>query len=447
MIQSKDALVVGLERLEKEDFYEERNRPVFWALRELYERGIAVDRAILADHLSKTPSPSGKSSMLDVVGGRLRLIEIIEDYVTDKRVEYHAFIVKEKSTRRKLIEIGREITASAQNEFKKIEETIVESENKLLSCAGVGGGGAKAGQIDFLARFDQQHGQTILTGLEDLDRHTGGLNRGEPCIVAARPSVGKTALGLQICRYCAGAAHKIIYYTYETTKKVLEDRLVVSALAIDRYRWKTRRLLPDELKKFAEATSPPDEQNPGWGALLKIQQNLLIEESRPDYRKFALSLKLHYARFPFDLVIVDYVQNMALKETNQDVADAFKALGDAAARHNVPVIALSQLHRLETTPGNRYDPKPRLTDLRQSGTLEQGGRVVLLLWNKTASLRSSMPTDLTPTERTTMEEWKNKCRFILAKNSEGDVAEWEMGWDGKTGRFHSLDTIHKEVPF
>jgi replicative DNA helicase len=142
---------------------------------------------------------------------------------------------------------------------------------------------------------------------------------------------------------------------------------------------------------------------------------------------------------------VDYIQKLAGVETNEAVAAASMAVSNAAAAHNVPIIALSQLHRFVKDRSDRYDPRPTMADLRGSGALEQDARVICLLWNKCAPLRQAL--DVTPAEAVQKAEWSNKIRLILAKNSEGDVGEWDLGFEPGFGRFYSLDTNHKEVPF
>lgn len=431
---SPAAVVAALEKLTPNDFYSPANSAIFKSITELFADNKPVDITSVADKLAATPYHD-RASALDLCGGRLYLVSLVESVHTDKNASYHSAIIKEKSVRRNLIETGWELVGNAFNEFKKNEEIIVEGENRLLACAGIQGNGTAPGRVSFFDHYDSVAHQAIPTGFQEFDRIAGGLNKGDPIIVAARPGLGKTSLLLQMLRNMAKGGYKVLYFTYETTVRVLVERIIVGELGIDRYQLRHKRLVSQDSTRFINACAD-------GGVLHRIENHILIDESRPTAKEFPLRLRLYKSKFPFDVVLLDYIQLLAGSEENKDVAAASKVVSFAAKDHNVPIVVASQFHRQKD---ERYDPRPKLSDLRGSGALEQDARMVVLLWNPCAPLRQAI--DLTEGEQNKVEEWRDKVRFILGKNNEGDIGEWDLGWEGKYSRFYSIQPERSEPLF
>ena len=389
------------EILTHEAFYGERHRRIFRAIEELSEGGSALDLVTLRDALER-------SGELEPIGGVAYLTALVEGSARSGNVEHYARIVKEKAILRELIRSAHQILASALRATDPADEVLDEAEKAIFRVAEdrlrLGFLSLKTvGERSIKLIEDLTHRREAITGIAtgflQLDEWTAGLQPSDLVILAARPSMGKTALALNIAAHAAlRTGRKIGIFSLEMSHQQLFSRLLCSEARVDAHRLRTGRIGKDEwqriIKSFSELSDAPVfiDDTPGVG----------IMEMRAKARRLSLEHGL-------DLLVVDYLQLMRGRgrydSRQQEIADISRSLKEMAKELHVPILALSQLSRAPEQRGTG-DRRPQLSDLRESGAIEQDADVVLFLFREEVYKRDD-------------PELKGKGELIIGKQRNG----------------------------
>jgi replicative DNA helicase len=377
MLLSPDAILRATEYVDDTMFYREGHRRLFRAILALSERGEVIDPLTLTEELQR-------QGELDAVGGRDYLAYLADVVPTAANIEYHAKIVREKALRRRLIEVSTSIVTDAYDSSRTAPELIDEAEHKIFEVSQARGSEGftriKELMYEAMERIEQLHaaGDTITgvaSGFKDLDEMTAGFQPSDLIIVAARPSMGKTAFVLNIAQNAA-LDHKtpVAFFSLEMSKQSLLQRMLTSEARIDAQRLRKGKLRDDEFVQLGRAAGLLS-QAPIW-----IDDTPAI--SLLEMRSKARRLK---AESDIGLIIVDYLQLMQgppdSENRQQEISNISRSLKALARELRVPVIALSQLSRApEQRSGD--NKRPQLSDLRESGAIEQDADVVMFLYRQ-----------------------------------------------------------------
>ncbi|MDQ6985879.1 MAG: replicative DNA helicase [Candidatus Dojkabacteria bacterium] len=354
-----------------DDFYDPKHQLIFEHIMMLYGSSKAVDSLTLTGELKK-------SKKLSQSGGAVYLSEIISEVPTAANVVEYADIVKETSMRRRLITFGAELTEKAREEDKKIDDIIDELEGNILK---VSRNSTKTDYYDAPTLLELQMKKAdeyaknpnamrgIATGLKDLNYYLGGLHKSDLIILAARPSVGKSALAIHLARYAAvNEAKSILFFSLEMPAVQIIERMLAQEMKVNLWNLRMGKLSDDDYRKYSEASGKLSESR----VYVDETAGISLMQLRSKARKVAMEKGL-------DLVVVDYLQLMQTRDIenrSQAVGEISRSLKIMARELEIPVIALSQLNRAVE---NRSDRVPQLSDLRESGSIEQDADIVLFL--------------------------------------------------------------------
>ncbi|HPU68468.1 MAG TPA: replicative DNA helicase [Acetomicrobium flavidum] len=372
----KDAAIYVIETLRKDDFYDAIHQLAYDIISEMVQKDKAVDPLTFIEEAKKR-------GLFDKLGGQSFVASLIDAVPTTANVEYHARIVRDKSVHRKMIQVGTYITKLGYAEEAEIEEVLDEAERAVFDVATRGNlvvfkALGEVLKSSFKELEDRFFGGSVVTGLPtgyiDLDRITGGLQGGSLIILAARPSMGKTALALNIAQYVAIKQETpVLIFSLEMSAEQLSHRLLASEAKVNIHDMRTGALPRGTWDILANAAGMLSE------APIYIDDSSFL--STLDLRARARRFKAQHPKL--GLIIVDYLQLMNLsrrvENKQQEVAEISRALKGVARELNVPVIALSQLSRAVE---QRQDKKPQLADLRDSGAIEQDADLVVFLYRK-----------------------------------------------------------------
>lgn len=374
MLLDKEAIEVALDILTSEDFYSERHRTIFNTLIELYNRSIPVDLVTLTEHLKG-------SGELEKAGGVVYLNTLLDEVPTSANIEYYAKIVEQKSLLRKLIRASSSIISLSFAPDRDAYEIVDQAEKLIFDVTerqGVRGyfpvGEVIKDSITAIEKlFHRGDNYTGLpTGYKEMDDLTSGFQNSEFIVIAARPSVGKTAFALNIAQNVAINQHKkVALFSLEMSKEALVQRMLCSEARIDSQR------LRKGLLRTAE-----------WGPLTtaagKLAESEIFIDETPGITDMQLRAKARriQSRHGLDMVIVDYLQLMTTirksDSRTQEISEISRSLKALARELSIPVVALSQLSRAVEMRGR--DKRPILSDLRESGAIEQDADVVIFLY-------------------------------------------------------------------
>lgn len=372
----QDAMPAVAAKLRPEMFYIMNHQLIYSALLAMYQSGTKIDILTVKEELARR----GK---LEEVGGPYAIVQLSSKVASSAHIEYHMQIVHEKYLRREMILGLNKLLACALDETMDIADTLVDAHNLIDRLEGEFGHNDHMRDMDTLmtdtlAEADRRIAKSVNgvtgtpTGLTELDRMTAGLQDGELVVIAARPSVGKTAFALHLARHAAMQGHAVAVYSLEMQGERLADRWLLAAGDINPYRWRTGIPNPHEI---AEAHTTAADL-----ARLPIHVDDSTSVSMDHVRSSARLLKSQKA---CDMIIIDYLQlcDMSSGQKNrnreQEVAQTTRKAKLLAKELNVPVVLLSQLNReSENRPGGR----PELAHLRESGAIEQDADVVMLLY-------------------------------------------------------------------
>lgn len=407
------------EILREGDFYREPHRKIFKVMNDLSERTTAIDTVTVKEELSR-------AGELDAVGGPAYIASLIDGVPRSANIEYYARIVKEKAILRSLIEAGGRIVSTAYEASQEPDDILDESERLIFQIAQ---DRLRAGFVPMKVVADQSlktieqlaERRELVTGLPTgyklLNEYTSGLQPADLVILAGRPGMGKTSLALNIAQNVAmQAARKVGIFSLEMTREQLFLRMLTGLARIDSHMLRTGRLTKDQWKELIQAfgklaTAP---------VFIDDSAGLTVLEMRAKSRRLKLEQGL-------DLIVIDYMQlirsRSRFENRNQEMSEISRSLKELAKELSVPVIALSQLSRAPEQRGERG--RPQLSDLRESGAIEQDADVVLLLYRE----EMYKPT----------EENRGIATIIMAKQRNGPTGEFNMAFLRQYTRFEELE--------
>lgn len=416
---SKIALQKVCEELQTDSFYIDSHSKIYEVLNDLYKEGIAVDITTVTDKLTT-------KKLLKQVGDVDYLLEIVNSVPTAANVDYYINIVREKSILRNLINTATQIVSDAYNGDFTINETLDEAERKILNVAK----NRKTGEFkpiqealteaqNNLEKIAESSGEItgIPSGFYDLDKVTTGFHENELIILAARPGMGKTAIVLNIVVNVALSTKKnVAVFNLEMSADQLAMRMISSAGQIDGYKLRTGKLEHNDWKRVNEAISQLAETN------IKIDDTpgISIGEIRAKCRRLAATEKA------LSLIVIDYLQLVSTTSKyagnrQQEVAEISRALKTLALELKVPIIACAQLSRAVE---GREDKRPLMSDLRESGSIEQDADIVAFLYR-----------DDYYNKEARMDDNNSVVEFIIGKNRSGQTKTVELLFKKNTSTF------------
>jgi replicative DNA helicase len=424
-----DAIVKIADQISAEDFFDVRHQRIYEAITALYEKRSPIDVLTLADQLKN-------NGYLDLVGGPTYLTELTNFVPTAAHAEQYADIVAQKAVRRRMMAAAQDIAVTSTDEAKSVKEIIEEAETKLFNVSQQH---VKQTVIsietvlaDSFERLDDLHKDKkslrgIPTGFRDMDGLLAGLQRSDLFILAARPSMGKTAFALNLAHNVAvDAKEPVLLFSLEMSKEQLVDRLLSMESGVDAWALRTGNLTDNDFEKIGQAMGTLSEAP----IYIDDTPGITVSDMRTKARREA-------HQRPLGLIIVDYLQLMSggsryASEGNrvQEISEISRGLKGVARELNVPLIALSQLSR---SVENRSPQIPQLADLRESGSIEQDADVVAFIYRE----EYYNPE----TER------KKLTDILIKKHRNGPTGGVELYFDNEKQRFRSVDHRHGDVPF
>ena len=421
MMLEQRAIVRAVEVLDESCFYHAPHSRIFAAMIELFERGTAVDQLTLTEELKRR-------GQLDDVGGVVYLAKLGSEVATAANIDFHARIVLEKALGRKLIETSSEVIERAYAADEDVQILIDNAEQKLftLSENQIGEGFEPLEKVmgETFEHLEHVHagGGTVLgvdTGFPDLNDQMSGFQKGDLIILAARPSVGKTAFALTLARNAAvEAGVGMAIFSLEMSKMQLAQRLLSVETKVDLHKLRTGRLrdedwmnLTHNIERLARAPIYIDD-TPGISVL----------EARAKARRLQ-------REHGVGMVIIDYLQLMSghirTQSREQEISQISRGLKAMAKELDVPVLALSQLSRAVES---RTDRRPQLSDLRESGSLEQDADVVMFIY------RPEM-YDLKSPDGESLE---GLAQIIIGKQRNGPVGSVDLMWNKESATYEAM---------
>ncbi|WP_244834137.1 replicative DNA helicase [Clostridium sp. BJN0001] len=423
MIIDKNSIGKATEELEEEDFYRDGHKIIFRAICEMFKKDIAVDLLTLIEYLKNT-------NMLEKAGNITYITELSASIATTANLDAHIKIIKEKSVLRKLIKASTKIIEDSYNKQDTVQGVLDEAEKKIFDIADNKTSKDFEPLSDVLERgfiqieklFNNKGQITgVGSGFADLDSKTSGFQKGDMVLIAARPSMGKTTFALNIAEHAALKEKKsVVIFSLEMSKEQLAYKLLCSEANVDMLKLRTGDLEDKDWENIALATGPLSNAH----IYIDDTAGMTIMEMRSKCRR----LKLEYG---IDLIVIDYLQLMSggtqTDNRQQEVSEISRSVKALAKEMQCPVIALSQLSR---APEQRADHRPMLSDLRESGSIEQDADLVMFLY------RDEYYNPDT--------EDKNVAECIIAKQRNGPVGSAKLAWMGQFSKFGNLDVVHKE---
>jgi len=422
ILLDSDALIKIADLITIHDFFDPKHQRIYEAVQQLYEKRSPIDVLTLSDQLKS-------NGFLDMIGGPGYLSELTNFVPTAAHVEQYANIVAQKALRRRLIKASQEMVTLSYNEGKALHELVEEAEAKLFEVSKQNVKQTVTSIESILAksfdRLDDLHkdkGKTrgIPTGFKAMDDILAGLQRSDLFILAARPSMGKTAFSLSLAHNVAVQAKEpVLIFSLEMSKEQLTDRLLAMESGVDAWALRTGNLTDTDFEKIGQAMGTLSEAT----ILFDDTPSITVSDLRTKARR-----ESH--KQPLGLIIVDYLQLMSggskfagSDNRVQEISEISRGLKAIARELNVPIIALSQLSR---SVENRKPQIPQLADLRESGSIEQDADVVAFIYREDYYNPES--------------QRKNIMDILIKKHRNGATGGVELFFDRDKQRIRSLDT-------
>jgi replicative DNA helicase len=411
-----------------EDFYDERHRHIFTAMQVLHDKRSPIDLLTLSEQLKS-------AKRLDMIGGAAYLTELTNFVPTAAHLEQYGQIVADKAIRRRLIAASQDIANIGSDEQKSLQELIEEAETRLfeVSQRHVRQDITSLESIlgDSFDRLDDLHRNKggirgIPTGFRDLDKLLAGLQKSDLVVIAARPSMGKTALMLNIALDVATKAKQgaVLIFSLEMAKEQLVDRLLAAEAGVDAWKLRTGEGLTDEDFERISAAMGELAEAP---IFIDDTSGITVSDLRTKARR------MHH-QHPLAVIMVDYMQLMSggsrfasVANRVQEISEISRSLKILARELNVPVVALSQLSR---SVESRTPQIPQLADLRESGSIEQDADVVAFIYREEYYNPDSNRPNITD--------------IFIKKHRNGPVGNIELYFDRNQQRLRDLDTRHEQ---
>jgi len=407
------------EILKEEDFYRDQHRKIFKVMNVLSDRTTAIDPVTVKEELSR-------AGVLDAVGGPAYIASLVDGVPHSANVEYYARIVKEKAVLRSLIEAGGRIVSTAYEASQDPDDILDQSERLIFKIAQ---DRLREGFVPMKAIADQslqtierlaQHRDLVTglpTGYKLLDEYTSGLQAADLIVLAARPGMGKTSFALNIAQNVGMTeGRKVGLFSLEMTRQQLFLRMLTGLARVDSHLLRTGRLNKERWSELIRAFG----RLAAASIFIDDTAGLSVLEMRAKSRRLKLEQGI-------DLIVIDYMQLIRsrgrFENRNQEMSEISRSLKELAKELNVPLIAISQLSRAPEQRGE--SGRPQLSDLRESGAIEQDTDVVLLLYRE----EIYKPT----------EENRGIATLIIAKQRNGPTGDFNMAFLREYTRFEELE--------
>ena len=419
---NQDAIAKVADSLHAEDFYRQDHVQIYQAMITLYEKRMPIDVVTLTDQLER-------SNQLDGVGGASAIASLANAVPSSVHIVSYAQIVREKATMRRLISAATRITELGFQEESGVDELLDQAEQTLFAVS------QKFTSQEFVPirsvltesfeRIDDLHRHRgklrgVSTGITPLDNLLAGFQPSDLIVLAARPSMGKTALALNFAQHAAQQGVPVGIFSLEQSKEQLVDRLLSAQSGIDAWKLRTGNLSEDDFPRLGEAMGVLAEAP----LFIDDTPNLTVLDVRTKARRLQSESGL-------GLIVVDYLQLMSGRSTRgdpnrvQEISEISRGLKGLARELNIPVLALSQLSRaVEQRPNHT----PQLSDLRESGSIEQDADVVMFIYRE-----DYYDSD---TER------KGIADLLVRKHRNGPIGEVELFFVASQTKFRAMDTRH-----
>ncbi len=440
MILDSEAISKAIESIEVDDFYVEAHKIIYKAIMHLYDKSTPVDLVTLSEVLIS-------KNVLDDIGGAPYLNDITRELATTANVDFYLKIVKEKSELRNLIKTSMETIKEAYESDENVNEIIDKAESRIFDVADKK---IKSGlthirnsvnsTIDFLEKVYHNKGHItgVATGYNDLDNLTAGLQKSDLIIIAARPSVGKTALILNIAEHMGiNNDYKIAIFSLEMSKEQLCQRFICSFSKIDSHKARTGTFGESDFAKITQAA----------GELMHA--DIYIDDSsQVNVLEMKAKCRRMKAKEGLDAIFVDYLQlisspsSQRFENRQTEVAKISRSLKQLARELEVPVIAAAQLNRMVET---RQDKRPLLSDLRDSGAIEQDADIIMFLHRENYQNRkddNNQNSEIDNNRNNNMHddspnEEVEKAELIIAKQRNGPTGIVNLAFRKQYTRFEN----------
>ena len=414
MLFDHEAIASAYETLRPEDFYRPDNKGIFDTMIELFLQGIPVDVITLCNRLAE-------KNILEGVGGQVRVAEIASGYYTSANIKRYAKIVSDKAILRKLIHASGDISTACFEARDDVDYILEQAEKKIFNIVQNRNSSDFSPineilikSIDKLDELARSHGKItgIPTGFTDFDNRTAGLQPSDLILLGARPSMGKSALLLNVAHHVAIRQRiPTAYFTLEMSKEQCVNRMLCAEANLDAQKLRTGELNDDDWFKIAEAIAPLSQ-----GALyIDDTPGISVAELRSKCRRLKMEKGL-------GLVIIDYLQLMTvagrIESRQQEISEISRSLKGIAKELECPVFTAAQLSRAVES---RSDHRPLLSDLRESGAIEQDADVVAFLYREEYYKPDT--------------EKKNQAEIIIAKQRNGPTGTVELTWMSQYTKF------------
>ena len=418
MLMDAEAIDVATDMLREEDFYVRQNGVLFSAIWEIHQSGVAVDPVTLLSKLREKNLPP------DVFNNSM-LLDLINTVPTSANIKFYANIVAEKSLLRKMIRACEEIIGSCYTQEDVLDVIMNQAEKKIfeISQRRQSGDFVSIRQIVLnavdkieSASYIKGNVTGLSTGFTDLDNRTAGFQPSDFILIAARPSMGKTALALNIAQHAVLKENRCVaIFSLEMSKEQLTNRLFAMESHVDSQKIRTGELSEQEWADLIESAGIIGESR----LIIDDTPAISVQEMRSKCRKYKME-------FGLEMIIIDYLQLMSgigrsSDSRQQEISDISRSLKALARELNVPVVSLSQLSRAVES---RSDHRPMLSDLRESGAIEQDADVVMFIYRDDYYNQDS--------------DKKGIAEVIIAKQRNGPIGTVELSWQPSLTKFANL---------
>ena len=416
MIINKNIIYEVIEVLNKEDFYKDAHKHIFNTIKNLFLKDVHIDIISLIEYLKR-------DNLLELCGGTSYITELANSIITTSNLSTHLKIIKDNSKLRKLVELSN-------NTLKKIYKKedpnlLIENIQKDIFNLSLSEDKSSIEPInDILDKtlsnieklyFNKDSFSGLPSGFYDLDEKLSGFQKSQMILVAARPSMGKTTFALNIAENIALKNKKnVLIFSLEMSKEQLVNKLISSITEIDMNKLQTGKLSDSDLEKLTNGVSILYNSK----IFIDDTPNISISEMKAKCRKLKFTTEIN-------LIVIDYLQlmsgNTRTESRQQEVSEISRFIKALSKEIECPVIALSQLSR---APEQRADHRPLLSDLRESGSIEQDSDIVLLLYRDDYYNKDT--------------EHKNIAECIIAKHRNGETGTIKLAWRGQYSKFSNL---------
>jgi replicative DNA helicase len=424
LLVSETAVVAVAEQLSSEDFYSETHRIIYGSMMRLYSRGDRIDQITLTNELSSV-------NEFERVGGRAYVFQLVESVPTASNAARYAEIIRGKALLRSVIDVGSRITEDAFREPEDVTEALDSAEqliygvsNRTLKQHLAPVSELAPGALEMIQRLYEQEGEVtgVETGFEDLDRLTTGFHKSDLVVLAARPAMGKTAMALNAIWHASSEKKMpVAIFSLEMSKEQLVQRLISQTTRIPAQALRSGNVKAEDWPKLLRGVAQVSEA-PIW---IDDTAGVTLMEMRAKVRRLASQLSAQGGP-PLSLVVVDYLQLMVGQGSRndnrqQEIAEISRGLKVLARDLDVPVLAIAQLSRAVEA---RHDKRPMLSDLRDSGAIEQDADMVMFLYRDEYYNPDS--------------DDKGIAEVIIGKHRNGPTGKVQLAWLEQYTKFASL---------